>query len=134
MRLTSAGVLAIAAYRGEQFLLLRLAGGGGGGGGNAWEIPPPAQLSSMQAALGGGGGGSSSSSSGIGFGNPSTTIPSPANPASSAAAKNPAVDDTLKRAAAEATRVATGIELFEFIIEDFIEVRASPPSSIDGVG
>lgn len=104
---TSAGVLAIAAWRGEQYVLLRLAGGSGGGGGAAWDTPPPAPAG-VSAML----------TPGSLAKPPSTTmLPSAIGLAPSGS------QDALKRAAAEATQVATGVELFEFVSDEFIDVR-----------
>ena len=106
----SCGVLAIAAWRGEQYMLLRLAGGSGGGGGAAWDTPPPAPASMM--------------SSGPAFANkpPSTTTTTLPSAIGVAPAGSPEAA-VLKRAAAEATQVATGVELLEFVSDEFIDVR-----------
>ena len=111
MAVTSAGCLAIAAWRGEQFLLLRLAGGSGGGGGAAWDTPPPAQASMLW-------------SGSPAFANPPSTTMRSLPSAIGVAADGSPDAAALKRAAAEATQVATGVELLEFVSDEFIDVRS----------
>jgi hypothetical protein len=127
---TSAGVLAVAAFRGEQYLLLRLAGGSGGGGGAAWDTPPPAPaagLLPMQTLAGGISKPAPSTTSGSSILTPTTMTSSTSILPSAIGVSLPDNPDAaiLKRAVAEATQVSTGVELLEFVSDEFIDVRSN---------